>query len=280
MPKILTYFPVLHQGYLDFLNQHQEADELLILGAEIIATIDHLQRKDIRAIDPEKMVAALSNLSLPFKIRTVSFADLKELNSASTVIIAPQEDELKNLIEKHLNQAQVKYDSQFLRWDRSRSKNKKSVETTATVTHSELDQKLIQQSQQVSQLSADWWRQVGALIAQDDQVLLTGYNHHVPHPQQPYVNGDPRGLFHKGEYIELSTAVHAEAGLIAKAAQQGLSLEGASMYVTTFPCPNCAKLIAYSGIKKLYFSEGYSLLDGEQILKRQGVEIYQVKDVA
>ena len=49
------------------------------------------------------------------------------------------------------------------------------------------------------------------------------------------------------------------------------------MYVTTFPCPTCAKLIAYSGIKKLYAGGGYAVLDGELVLKAKGVKIIFVE---
>jgi dCMP deaminase len=48
------------------------------------------------------------------------------------------------------------------------------------------------------------------------------------------------------------------------------------MFVTDFPCPPCAKLIAGAGIAKLYFVEGYAVLDGQDVLEAAGVEIVQV----
>jgi len=63
------------------------------------------------------------------------------------------------------------------------------------------------------------------------------------------------------------------AMLIAEAAKRGISLEGTNLYVTDFPCPPCAKLIARSGITRLYFSRGYAVLDGESTLKNKGVEL-------
>ena len=89
--------------------------------------------------------------------------------------------------------------------------------------------------------------------------------------------GDPRSNFDAGQRLDISTAIHSEVGLIAKAAKQGLSLDGASAYVTTFPCPNCAHLLAEAGIKKVYYQKGYSLLDAEEILKAYGVEIILVQ---
>jgi dCMP deaminase len=49
------------------------------------------------------------------------------------------------------------------------------------------------------------------------------------------------------------------------------------MYVTDFPCPPCAKLIAAAGVKRLYFREGYAVLDGESVLEAAGVEVRQVR---
>jgi dCMP deaminase len=85
--------------------------------------------------------------------------------------------------------------------------------------------------------------------------------------------GDPRSNFNKGVHYEISTAAHAEARLIARAAREGIATEGAVLYVTDFPCPPCAKLIAAAGIAKLYSRRGYAVLDGNDVLEAAGVEI-------
>jgi dCMP deaminase len=46
--------------------------------------------------------------------------------------------------------------------------------------------------------------------------------------------------------------------------------------VTTFPCPACARLIAEAGFRRCYFSGGYSVLDGDVILRAAGVELFWV----
>ena len=133
-------------------------------------------------------------------------------------------------------------------------------------------------AQSSAQKSSDFWRQVGAvLVGQDGEVISAGSNRHMPDDQTPYIMGDTRGLFHKGQHMELSTAAHAESSLIAKAAKQGISLEGASLYVTDFPCPYCARMIAMSGIKKLYFSKGYAVMDGQEVLKQANIKISKVE---
>jgi dCMP deaminase len=48
------------------------------------------------------------------------------------------------------------------------------------------------------------------------------------------------------------------------------------MYVTDFPCPPCAKLIAVAGVERLYFREGYAVLDGQDVLAAAGVDLVRV----
>ena len=50
------------------------------------------------------------------------------------------------------------------------------------------------------------------------------------------------------------------------------------MYVTLSPCPDCAKAIAQSGIKKLVYCETYDKnVDGwDNILRDAGIEIHHV----
>lgn len=57
---------------------------------------------------------------------------------------------------------------------------------------------------------------------------------------------------------EYSKAVHAEMDAILKIARKGGNgLQNGSMFVTTFPCHNCAKHIVASGIRAVYYIEPY-----------------------
>jgi dCMP deaminase len=103
-------------------------------------------------------------------------------------------------------------------------------------------------------------------------------NEHLPHPLSAYAAGDPRSNFFKGVHLELSTATHAEARLIADAARRGIATQGAVVYVTDFPCPPCAKLLAAAGVSRLYFRTGYAVLDGRDVLEAAGVEIIRVEE--
>ncbi len=56
---------------------------------------------------------------------------------------------------------------------------------------------------------------------------------------------------------EFSRPVHAEMAALIDAARRGVTVDGETMYVTTFPCHNCAKHIIASGIKQVVYLEPY-----------------------
>jgi deoxycytidylate deaminase len=69
---------------------------------------------------------------------------------------------------------------------------------------------------------------------------------------------------------EFSRPVHAEMAAIIDAARRGVAVDGHSMYVTTFPCHNCAKHIIAAGIRRVVYLEPYPKsraigLHGEEI---------------
>jgi len=51
--------------------------------------------------------------------------------------------------------------------------------------------------------------------------------------------------------------VHAEQNAVADAARRGSSVAGCIAYVTHFPCINCAKMLAASGIAEIRYRSDY-----------------------
>lgn len=68
----------------------------------------------------------------------------------------------------------------------------------------------------------------------------------------PYLRGSR--LF---DVIEFGRAVHAEMAAITQASRLGISLQGARLFCTTFPCHICARHIVASGIRDVVFIEPY-----------------------
>ncbi len=273
---IVAYVPVLHEGYRRFFEESKDVATLYLLGPEIIKEYKSLS-KDIRALPPEMMKKAIRSLGYFEKIKVVGVNELKKLNNSRSHVCLPDEVVMRELVEKVFPLASVRYNQIFLRWDKHKSFEQKPVEADQTISQKEFDLKIIESLRKEADKSLDFWRQIGGAVVKDKEVILVAHNKAVPDEHIHYTEGDPRSDFSKGVNVELSLFFHCEAQMIAEAAKRGISLEGASMYVTTFPCPPCAKLVAYSGIKKLYYSDGYGVLDGERVLKSQGVKIVFVK---
>ncbi len=57
--------------------------------------------------------------------------------------------------------------------------------------------------------------------------------------------------------LEFSRCVYAEMAAICDAARRGVSIRGATLYSTTFPCHGCAKHIVAAGISRVVFIEPF-----------------------
>lgn len=59
------------------------------------------------------------------------------------------------------------------------------------------------------------------------------------------------------DVIEFGRAVHAEMAAVMDAAKRGISIEGARLFCTTFPCHLCARHLVSSGISEVVYIEPY-----------------------
>lgn len=131
-----------------------------------------------------------------------------------------------------------------------------------------LDQRYLKMATTWAQNSYCKRRQVGALLVKDQMIISDGYN------------GTPSGFENICEDDNNKTkpyVLHAEANAITKVAKSNNSSDGATMYVTSSPCLECAKLIIQAGIKRVVFTDNYRLEDGINLLKRADIEVVQVE---
>jgi len=133
----------------------------------------------------------------------------------------------------------------------------------------------------VSKRSTCLRRSTGAIIVNEKRILATGYN------------GPPQGLLHcdelggclrerlsipSGERHELCRAVHAEQNAIIQAAKLGINIDGATLYVTNYPCFICAKMLINAGIKKIVYKEGYPDKWAKNILEEAKIKVVKFEE--
>lgn len=261
-----------------FFLKHRDATTLYVLGRSLIE--DHRPLvKDIRALDPNVVASMVRSLQLFSDVRVLEkdSSQLDLIRSSNKVIVFPDEDESREIVAEHFLGLDVQFEPVFLRWDRTKSLSQDPVMPDRVVTSSEVHSEMMRLAFVEAKRSVDWWRQVGAIVSKDNQILAVAHNEHVPSGSVLYALGDPRGNFRRGVHFEISTVLHSEAALVSWAARTGTSLSGTDLYVTTFPCPPCSKVVAYSGVKRLFYMDGYAVLDGQDVLESQNIEIVQVK---
>lgn len=112
---------------------------------------------------------------------------------------------------------------------------------------------------------------VGCVIvsggAQKNRIIAAGYNGFLP------------GASHTSRLRDghEQATVHAEQNAISDAARRGVSLEGATAYVTHFPCINCAKILAAAGVRLIKYHRDYRNDDlVKDLLGESGIELVQL----
>lgn len=142
------------------------------------------------------------------------------------------------------------------------------------------DKNFINIAKEIASASKCVSKQVGAVIVKDGRILSTGYN------------GTPAGYknccdYWDGEYTKehhdwsKTYEIHAEMNAIIWAARKGISIEGATIYVTLEPCSECSKNLIASGIVRIVYEKSYEHTDSDIITKfiqDNKVIIEQIKD--
>lgn len=141
------------------------------------------------------------------------------------------------------------------------------------------DQNFINIAHEIASASKCVSKHVGAVIVKEGRILSTGYN------------GTPSGYENccdhwKGEYTSQhhewskTYEIHAEMNAIIWAARKGISIEGATIYVTLEPCAECSKNLIAAGIKRVIYDKEYEHTNSNVVssfIKNNGLIIEQLK---
>jgi dCMP deaminase len=273
---VITLVPAIHTGYLKFFKKYKGA-RLFLIGKSFFNEFPKLER-DVRWAKNEDVLTMLNSLKIFKKVEFLEKKDVLKISKKAQIIM-PEDDVLREFSNKYLKDFNITFKNIFLRWDWSNATHIKSKPSSfGTITKKQFAKDVLQKLELEAQKSSDWWRQISSALVKDGKIIHTAYNHHLPSDYNLDLYGDPRSNFQAGEHIDKSTSIHSEAGMVAWAAGEGVAMKGLDLYVHTFPCQNCAMLVAKAGIKNLYFKEGYSNLNSEEILKAYKVKVWRVVD--
>jgi dCMP deaminase len=129
----------------------------------------------------------------------------------------------------------------------------------------------------VSQRTTCPRRAVGAVIAKDNHVLTTGYNgapKGFPHPIDTGCIREELGI-PSGQFSDVCPCLHAEQNAILQAALFGVSVKDGTLYCTTQPCTQCARMVVNSGLRRVVYQEEYADMLSVGLLVTGGVELWR-----
>jgi dCMP deaminase len=278
MANLMAYLPVLNWQYLEWIDRHINSDVFIIPQSIAESLVPRLARNvgAVPAYDVAEMVKAVSYRKYVHVLHESEMSDL-----AVKSWLMPDEDVCHAFAEKYLlpSGCQVEFESIWARWDMSAVLAKQPIEADVEVTSRLIDWKRMQIACALKKKSPDWWRQIGVAAFRGDELLACAYNTHMPNEYVTVTMGDPALNRDAGTgEFDVTAALHGEEGLVCQCAKRGISLEGASLYSTTMPCPRCTRIIVAAGFSELFFEDGYSMLGAVETLRAHGVRIVKVKN--
>jgi dCMP deaminase len=103
---------------------------------------------------------------------------------------------------------------------------------------------------------------VGCVITKNDRITSTGYN---GSPENFYNCDDINSKLDltneayslKHHSFSEKYEIHAEMNAIIDMAKRQMSPVGTTVYITTAPCHNCAKLLIAAGVERVVYSDSY-----------------------
>lgn len=113
--------------------------------------------------------------------------------------------------------------------------------------------------------------EVGAILVRNNRIIASGYNGSVD---------DSSHCIDEGCLVvnnHCVRTVHAEMNALIQCARFGVATENTQLYVTHFPCLQCAKHIVQAGIEKIYYEADYRNDSiAEQLFKEANIEVEKV----
>ena len=89
---------------------------------------------------------------------------------------------------------------------------------------------------------------VGSVVVKNNRLISMGYNW--------YISGAPHISRIQDNHEQ--SIIHSEVNALSDCAKRGVSLEGAKIYVTHYPCIHCFRSLAACGIKEVVYLDNYN----------------------
>ena len=142
------------------------------------------------------------------------------------------------------------------------------------VNRPDIDEYFLKIASVVAERSTCRRHHVGAVAVKDKHILATGYNGAAAGLKDCLELGclrDEKNI-PSGTRHEICRGIHAEQNAIIQASLHGVSLEGATVYVTHTPCILCAKMLANARVKRFVTFGKYADDSFVELFNEAGIE--------
>jgi len=113
---------------------------------------------------------------------------------------------------------------------------------------------------------------VACILVKDNEIIAESWNE--------ILVGLNKSDYETSTLWEIDSALHAEAKLVGECIKSGKSFKGLDLYVSTFPCINCAKLLTQVGIKTIYYMSDFKGNIAKSILEKVGIKVIKLEQNA
>ena len=119
---------------------------------------------------------------------------------------------------------------------------------------------------------------VGVVFVLNNTIIAKGYNNVSGGVADCTKFGCIRDMMHipSGERREVCRYICAEQVAITESAKMGVKLDGSTVYVTTFPCHICAKMLVNCGVKEIVYDKDYPDILSHGFLKEAGITVRKI----
>lgn len=121
----------------------------------------------------------------------------------------------------------------------------------------------------MSEMSKSTRLKVGAVAVKNNHILVCSFNGTVSN------YGDESLEDENGK--TKPDVIHAEENILCQAALHGISLKGATLYITHNPCRGCSSKVAQAGIVEVKYLLDYRDQSGLDKLKQYNVKIEKIE---
>jgi len=112
---------------------------------------------------------------------------------------------------------------------------------------------------------------VACFFIKNHAIISSGINHNP--------TGKPMDIISDGKTIAHPAVVHAEIAAITAASQNHIDLTDSTLLLTTAPCIKCARAIAHTHIKALYYLYDWWDQAALDLLRAQNIKIIKLKEI-